>query len=134
MIFNATQLAAAAHQLPPLSPTMSAAPAIAGPVNTVCCGLPCFAPPDRRFSIYICFGSYVSVSSPFWPLTIRCGAGSGHFLSMRAKDYRTYEVTLSVENAVGLTDLAIGGTKECTLCCNTPGFAVEYTSDAPGVQ
>jgi hypothetical protein len=80
MVFSATELAAAAPTLPPLSPTV------------------------------------------------------GHFLSMRSKDYRTYEVVLSIDHAENVTSLATHGTKECSLCCNAPGFAVEYSSNAPGVH
>lgn len=58
----------------------------------------------------------------------------GHFISVRSKDYRTYEVTLSVANAENLSALQTRGTKECSLCCNSPGFAVEYASNAPGVH
>jgi hypothetical protein len=91
----------------------------------------------------------------------------GHFLGIRSKDYRTYEVTLSVSNSLGLVRsfltalisltskpyahrvylravnaaalpmqaaLAAAGTKECSLCCNSPAFAIEYASNAPGIH
>ena len=58
----------------------------------------------------------------------------GHFVSMRPKDYRTYEVTLSVASADNLSALETKGTKECSLCCDPPGFAIEYASSAPGVH
>eukprot|EP01043_Picozoa_sp_COSAG02_P057434 COSAG02_NODE_6972_length_3256_cov_1.597403_4_plen_410_part_00 len=58
----------------------------------------------------------------------------GQFTTMRSKDYRTYEVTLSVVNADNLSALETKGTKECSLCCDSPGFAVEYASNAPGLH
>ena len=47
---------------------------------------------------------------------------------------RRYEVTLSIDNAEGLSTVTANGTKECSLCCDTPGFAVEYSSNAAGVH
>lgn len=55
-------------------------------------------------------------------------------VSTAKTDYRDYTVVLSVADADGVDDIAIGGTKECTLCCNTPGFALEYQSTAPGLH
>lgn len=57
----------------------------------------------------------------------------GDFVNMTAKDYRTYEIAFSVGNVDSRLDsIGFGGTRECTLCCNTPAFAVEYESNAPG--
>lgn len=57
----------------------------------------------------------------------------GDFVGMAAKDYRTYEVVFSAENVdPRLPSIGVGGTRECSLCCNPPSFAIEYTSDAPG--
>ena len=50
----------------------------------------------------------------------------------KTKDYRDYTVVVSVKEAEGVADVVVGGTKECTMCCNAPSFAVEYTSTAPG--
>lgn len=55
----------------------------------------------------------------------------GRFVAMKDKDYRTYVVSLSVQAAADVS-IEIGGSKECTLCCETPSFAVEYTTTAPG--
>eukprot|EP00037_Helgoeca_nana_P004339 m.44880 g.44880 ORF g.44880 m.44880 type:complete len:549 (+) comp15079_c0_seq2:30-1676(+) len=57
----------------------------------------------------------------------------GDFVGMAAKDYRTYEVVFSADNVdPRLPSIGVGGTRECSLCCNPPSFAIEYTSDAPG--
>ena len=57
----------------------------------------------------------------------------GKFVAIRAKDYRTYFLTFAVDGGgSGLSDLSIGGTKECQLCCDAPAFALEFASNAPG--
>ena len=56
------------------------------------------------------------------PLSPMLGALTG----VSAKDYRTYVLKFAVDNVDARLDrIGIGGTKECTLCCNTPGFAIE---------